>query len=179
MAFIKLHIVWKLLKMSHISFGILAFFANFWPNKTDMFGYTVWQQGSGFQKTRRNSPYFAFSRKFCSILKLTCLVILFNRNNRKFLTILMNFWPLKLSHFNFLLWHFPSIIVLLKLTCLVTLFNSKLHIVNNSSKWTSFWNYFGLLSTKNVNVARLARNVKWALFPWFSITMIIILVIFK
>ena len=45
-----LHIVWKLLKMSHLIFLILAFLTNFCPIKTDLSGNTVWQQALGFQK---------------------------------------------------------------------------------------------------------------------------------
>ena len=44
------HSVWKLLKMSHLNFLILAFFTNFCPNKTDLSGNTVWPQASDFQK---------------------------------------------------------------------------------------------------------------------------------
>ena len=32
------HIVWKLLKMSHLKFLLLAFSNNFWPIKTDLSG---------------------------------------------------------------------------------------------------------------------------------------------
>ena len=41
------YIFWKLLKMSHLNFGI---FINFCPIKTDPFGNTVWPQAVGFQK---------------------------------------------------------------------------------------------------------------------------------
>ena len=44
------HIVWKLLKMSHLKFWILAFSTNFCTIKTDLSGNTVWPQASGFQK---------------------------------------------------------------------------------------------------------------------------------
>ena len=47
---IDLHIVWKILKMSHLNFWILAFSPNFCPIKTDLSGNTVWPQASGFQK---------------------------------------------------------------------------------------------------------------------------------
>ena len=36
------HIVWKLLKVSHLNFWILAIFTNFWPIKIDLSGNTVW-----------------------------------------------------------------------------------------------------------------------------------------
>ena len=36
------HIVWKLLKMSHLNFLILAFSTNFWQITTDLSGNTVW-----------------------------------------------------------------------------------------------------------------------------------------
>ena len=44
------HIVWKLLKMFHLNFWILAFSINFCHNKTDLSGNTVWAQASDFQK---------------------------------------------------------------------------------------------------------------------------------
>ena len=44
------HNVWKLLKMSHLKFWILAFSTNFCPIKTDLSGNTVWPQALGFQK---------------------------------------------------------------------------------------------------------------------------------
>ena len=50
----SLHIVWKLLKMSHLNFFlILAFSTNFCPIKTDLSGNTVWPQASGFQKVAK------------------------------------------------------------------------------------------------------------------------------
>ena len=49
--------------------------------------------------------------------------------------------------------------ILIKVTCLVTLFDRKLQIF--SSKWTIFVNFYELLSTQNVNVARFARNVEY------------------
>ena len=45
-----LHIVWKLLKMSHLNFWILAFSTNFCPIITDLSGNTVWPQALSFQK---------------------------------------------------------------------------------------------------------------------------------
>ena len=39
-----IHIVWKLLKMSHLNFWILAFSTNFCPIKSDLSGNTVWPQ---------------------------------------------------------------------------------------------------------------------------------------
>ena len=47
------HIVWKLLKMSHLNFWILAFSTNFCPIKTDLSGNTVWPQGTRFQKVAK------------------------------------------------------------------------------------------------------------------------------
>ena len=52
--------VWKLLKMSHLNFGILAFFANFWPIKTDLSGNTVWPQALGFQKLAKMDNFWHF-----------------------------------------------------------------------------------------------------------------------
>ena len=57
-------------------------------------------------------------------------------------------------------WHFSSIFVLLKLTCLETLFDRKLPVFKNSPKMTIFGIFKQLLSTQNVNVTRLACNVK-------------------
>ena len=67
----------------------------------------------------------------------------------------VDFWREKLKF-----WHFPQIFVLLKLTCLVTLFDRKFKVFKNSSKWTIFGIFDKLLSTKNENVARFARNVE-------------------
>ena len=41
------HIVWKLLKMSHLNFGI---FHQFCPFKSDLSGNAIWPQASHFQK---------------------------------------------------------------------------------------------------------------------------------
>ena len=49
--------VWKLLKMSHFNFWILAFSTNFCPIKTDLSGNTVWPQTSGFQKLAKLSNF--------------------------------------------------------------------------------------------------------------------------
>ena len=65
-------------------------------------------------------------------------------------------------------WHFPSIFVLLKLTFLVTLFDDKHQVFKNSPKWTIFCTFNELLSTQNVNVARLARNIEWDFFCDFQ-----------
>ena len=50
------HIVWKLLKMSHL---ILAFSTNFCPIKTDLSGNTVWHKLQVF-KNSPNWPFLAF-----------------------------------------------------------------------------------------------------------------------
>ena len=63
--------VWKLLKMSHFNFWILAFSTNFCPIKPDLSGNTVWPQASGFQKTR---SFLHFLRYFCP---RKCWMILF------------------------------------------------------------------------------------------------------
>ena len=42
------HSVWKLLKMSHFNFDILALSTNFCPIKTELSGNTVWPQALGF-----------------------------------------------------------------------------------------------------------------------------------
>ena len=54
------------------------------------------------------------------------------------------------------------------MTCLVTLFDRKLQVFKNSPKWTIFGIFNQLLSTQNVNVARLARNVEWDFFCDFQ-----------
>ena len=54
------HSVWKSLKMSHLNFGILAFFTNFSPIKTDLSGNTVWPQASGFQKLAKMDHFWHF-----------------------------------------------------------------------------------------------------------------------
>ena len=51
------HIVWKLLKMSHLNFGI---FANFCPIKINLSGNTVWPQASGFQKLAKMDHFWNF-----------------------------------------------------------------------------------------------------------------------
>ena len=56
----RAHIVWKLLKMSHLNFSILAFSTNFWPIKIDLSGNTVWPQASGFQKLTKIDHVWPF-----------------------------------------------------------------------------------------------------------------------
>ena len=72
-----------------------------------------------------------------ALLKVTCLVTLFDRKLRIFK--------------NSPKW---TIFGLLKVTCLVTLFDHKLQFFKNSPKWTIFGIFNYLLSTQNVNVAR-------------------------
>ena len=52
------HLVWKLLKMLHLNFWILAFFTNFYPIKTDLSGNTVRPQTSGFQKIAQMNHFW-------------------------------------------------------------------------------------------------------------------------
>ena len=54
------HIVWKLLKMSHLNFWSLAFSTNFCPIKIDLSGNTVWPQASGFQKLAKMDHFEHF-----------------------------------------------------------------------------------------------------------------------
>ena len=68
----------------------------------------------------------------------------------------------------FVFWHFPPIFVLLKVTCLVTLFDHNLQVFKNSPKWTIFGIFNELLSTRNVYVARFARNVECDFFCDFQ-----------
>ena len=51
--------------------------------------------------------------------------------------------------------------VISKLTYLLTLFDHKLQVSENSSNWSVFGNFYVLLSTQNINVARFARYVYW------------------
>ena len=55
-----LHIVWKLLKMSHSNFWILAFSTNFCPIKGELSGNTVWPQASDFQKLAKIYHFWHF-----------------------------------------------------------------------------------------------------------------------
>ena len=69
------HSVWKLLKMSHLNFWILAFSANFCPIKTDLSGNTVWPKASGFRLQCLMRPFLWFSEtvKFPHYLFLSVL----------------------------------------------------------------------------------------------------------
>ena len=60
------HNVWKLLKMSHLKFSILAFSTNFCPINTDLSGNTVWQQSSVFQKLAKLT-IFGILINFCPL----------------------------------------------------------------------------------------------------------------
>ena len=57
---VRFHIVWKLLKMSHLNFWFLAFSTNFCPIKIDLSGNTVWPQASGFQKLAKMDYFWRF-----------------------------------------------------------------------------------------------------------------------
>ena len=75
----------------------------------------------------------------------------------------------KMSHLNFWILAFSTNFCLI--TILKTLFDRKLQFFKNSPKWTIFGIFNYLLSTRNVNVARFARNVEWGFFcnfqtPW-------------
>ena len=61
MKFQLLHIVKKLLKMSHLNFDI---FRQFFPIKTDLSGNTVWPQASGFQKLAKMDHFWHFELTF-------------------------------------------------------------------------------------------------------------------
>ena len=56
--------VWKLLKMSHLNFWILAFSTNFCPIKTDLSGNTVWPLASGCQKLAKIDHFSHFHLTF-------------------------------------------------------------------------------------------------------------------
>ena len=55
-----LHSVWKLLKLSHLNFWILAFSTNFCPIKTDLSGSTVWPEALGFQEIVKMDHFWHF-----------------------------------------------------------------------------------------------------------------------
>ena len=57
----RAHIVWKLLKMSHLNFGILAFSTNFCPIKTYLSGNTVWWVASVFKSSPKWSVFGNFN----------------------------------------------------------------------------------------------------------------------
>ena len=77
------HIVWKLLKMSHLHLGILAFSTNFCPVKIDLSGNTVWPQASGFQNLAKMDLFWhlelTFDHSNCkrSLLRSQCWMRLF------------------------------------------------------------------------------------------------------
>ena len=58
--FCNIHIVWKLLKMSHLNFWNLAFSTNFCPTKTDLSGNTFWPQALVFQKLAKMDHFWYF-----------------------------------------------------------------------------------------------------------------------
>ena len=58
--FYWLHIVWKILKMSHLIFSNFGIFYQFFPIKTDLSGNTVWPQAVGFQKLAKINHYYHF-----------------------------------------------------------------------------------------------------------------------
>ena len=54
------HSVWKLPKMSHLNFSILAFSTIFCSIKSDMSGNTAWPQASDFQKLAKMDQFWHF-----------------------------------------------------------------------------------------------------------------------
>ena len=68
----------------------------------------------------------------------------------------------KMSHLHFTIMAFSTNF------CLVTLFDRKLQGFKNSPKLTIFGIFNKLLSLKNVNLARFARNVEWDFFSDFQ-----------
>ena len=103
------------------------------------------------------------------LLKVTCLVTLFDRKFQGFknspkLTIFDIFNQLLSTQnvsFQFFNCGISTNFCPFKTTCLVTLFDCKLQVSKNSSKLTTFGIFNELLSTQNAIVARFARNVKW------------------
>ena len=77
------HIVWKLLKMSHYTFWVLAFFTNFCSIESDLSGNTVWPQASGFEKLAKMDNFWHFQFTFVhskwkrNSLRLQCWMRLF------------------------------------------------------------------------------------------------------
>ena len=59
-ALLPSHSGWKLLKMSHLKFLILAFSTNFCSIKSDLSGNTVWPQALGFQKLAKIDHFWHF-----------------------------------------------------------------------------------------------------------------------
>ena len=60
----QVHIVWKLLKISHLNFSILAFSTIFCPIKTDLSGNTVGPQASVFQTLAKLDHFWHFQLTF-------------------------------------------------------------------------------------------------------------------
>ena len=58
LVFSRQHIVWKLLKVSHLNFVIFHQFLSYF--KTDLSGNTVWQQASGFQILAQMDHFWSF-----------------------------------------------------------------------------------------------------------------------
>ena len=56
------HIVWKLLKMSHLIFFLILAFSTI-----DLSGNTVWPQASGFQKLAKIDHFFGILINFCPL----------------------------------------------------------------------------------------------------------------
>ena len=125
--------------------------------------------------SKQSSNWYIFRQKICQIeiFSVKTFVILkyfpsensssWNIFHQKFIKLkkipLKKFVKLK---------YFPPIFIQLKVTCLVTLFDCKLQAFKNSPKWTMFSIFNQFLSTQNVNVARLARNVECDLFYDFQ-----------
>ena len=66
--------IWKSLKMSHLSYWILAFCTNFLPFKTNLSGNTVWPHASVSQKLAKltifvRSLAILWNDTFCMIFK--------------------------------------------------------------------------------------------------------------
>ena len=74
----------------------------------------------------------------------------------------------KMSYLTYLIFAFSTTFCPMKIDCLATLFDRKLLVSKNSPKWIIFGIFHQLLATKNVNVARFARNVEWDFFCEFQ-----------
>ena len=96
------------------------------------------------------TDFFKPSLRILVKLKLVKLYFIVKKKN---ITLFENYSKCRI-------WNFQPIFVLLKLTCVVTLFDRKLQFFKNSPKSTIFGIFNELLSTRNVNVARFARNVE-------------------
>ena len=75
------HVVWKLLRMSHLNFGILAFSTNFCPIKTDMSGNTIWHFCCIFMSLEKTFSNFDFFHEFFLLFSKHVLITTSTQND--------------------------------------------------------------------------------------------------